>query len=354
MKTIFLRNETKKGEQRSPLTPSGVKLLVELGIKVVVETSITRVFSDQEYKSNGAEITNEQWQLMPADVLILGLKELPLSDEPVEHTHIYFAHAFKGQEEAPQILKRFREGGGAILDIEFLKNEDERRVAAFGYWAGYVGAGLGLLGLAHYKKETKAFPQATPFANKDDFIATIQSAFADDLAQLNAMVMGASGRCGTGATDLLNAVGIVNKTLWDIDEYNQSTKPIMKIIEQDIFINCVYLTQDIPAMIDTSLLKQNNRLRVISDVSCDPNSENNPIDVYHSITKMATPFVQADGSADFPVYVQAIDHLPTLLPRESSEEFAADLLPHIIDLCTKDTLTPVWKKALDLYTNIAI
>ena len=352
MKTIYLRSETKKGECRSPLTPQGAKILMAAGITVLVESSTTRTFSDQDYRELGIEITTVPWQQMPTDTLILGLKELPVSDEPIAHDHIYFAHAFKGQDEAPQILARFNQGGGRIFDIEFLTDADNRRVAAFGYWAGFVGAGLGLLGYGHYQQQQTAFPAITPFANKETFIAAIQSQLGSNVNELSVMVMGALGRCGTGATDLLKAVGIDKLTLWDKQEYDESPKPITAILSQDVFINSVYLKGDIPPMIDQSLLADNSKLRIISDVSCDPNSANNPLPVYDAITNMKQPFVQAKYSAHHPVYVQAIDHLPTLLPKESSEEFADALLPHLLQIGSEHEYSDVWQKAATIFERI--
>lgn len=352
MKTIYLRSETKKGECRSPLTPQGAKVLTDAGITVLVETSTTRTFSDQDYRDLGIEITAVPWQEMPTDTLILGLKELPMSDAPIAHDHIYFAHAFKGQDEAAQILARFNNGGGRIFDIEFLTDSDSRRVAAFGYWAGFVGAGLGLLGLGHYQQQQAAYPAITPFANKESFITAIQAQLGNNMSELSVMVMGALGRCGSGATDLLKAVGIEQLTLWDKQEYDASPKPITAILSQDVFINSVYLKGDIPPMIDQSLLAGNTKLRIISDVSCDPNSANNPLPVYDAITNMKQPFVQAKYSEHHPVYVQAIDHLPTLLPKESSEEFAGALLPHLLQLGSEEVYSDVWQKAVDIFNRI--
>jgi saccharopine dehydrogenase (NAD+, L-lysine-forming) len=99
-------------------------------------------------------------------------------------------------------------------------------------------------------------------------------------------------------------------------------------------------------MINTALLDKNQRLKIISDVSCDPNNPNNPIAVYDATTSLDTPFRQATGSENFPVFVQAIDHLPTLLPREASHEFAAALLPHLLAFLTNAELPPVWRNAL--------
>jgi saccharopine dehydrogenase (NAD+, L-lysine-forming) len=43
--------------------------------------------------------------------------------------------------------------------------------------------------------------------------------------------------------------------------------------------------------------------------------------------------------------VQAIDHLPTLLPLEASQEFAAALLPHLLEFLISAELPPVWRNA---------
>ncbi len=47
--------------------------------------------------------------------------------------------------------------------------------------------------------------------------------------------------------------------------------------------------------------------------------------------------------------MQAIDHLPTLLPREASEEFAAALLPHLLEFLRSAQLPMVWRNAAARY-----
>lgn len=48
-------------------------------------------------------------------------------------THIQFAHCYKNQDGWEKVLGRFSVGQGTLLDMEFLENDDERRIAAFGY-----------------------------------------------------------------------------------------------------------------------------------------------------------------------------------------------------------------------------
>ncbi len=64
---------------------------------------------------------------------MLGLKELPEPLPPLYHKHIYFAHAYKQQSGWQQLLSKFADDGGQLLDLEFLLDENNRRVASFGY-----------------------------------------------------------------------------------------------------------------------------------------------------------------------------------------------------------------------------
>ncbi len=55
-----------------------------------------------------------------------------------------FAHCYKQQAGWKEILSRFVIGKGLLLDLEFLVDEKGRRVAAFGYHAGFAGSALGI------------------------------------------------------------------------------------------------------------------------------------------------------------------------------------------------------------------
>lgn len=350
-KILWLRKEDKTGELRVPVTPEGVRKLNDSGVEVIVEASLNRVFSDDEYKNAGAKITTSNWKNAPREAIILGLKELAEDTTLIYHRQIYFSHTFKGQKGAKTVLERYTKGGGEIYDLEFLTFADGMRVAAFGYWAGYVGTAISLLGFAHYKNSQKLnvpYPKQKTFLNRNELINTVKNEIEKlDLPEINVMVMGALGRCGRGAVDLISDIKYTNitATKWDKSEFDIATKPIAEIISHDVFINCVYLREKIEPMISPQLLTNNQKLKIIGDVSCDPNNPNNPIAVYDEITHIDNPFVQARGSEKYPTYVLAIDHLPTLLPRESSEEFATAILPHLIELMTDDNLPIVWQNA---------
>jgi saccharopine dehydrogenase (NAD+, L-lysine-forming) len=79
---------------------------------------------------------------------------------------------------------------------------------------------------------------------------------------------------------------------------------------------------------------------VIGDIACDPDSDFSPIKIYDRATSWDDP-VQRMADAP-PLDVMAIDNLPSLLPLESSEDFAAQLLPLLHRLRTPDD--PVWSR----------
>lgn len=87
----------------------------------------------------GATLVDEgSWvNSAPKDTYILGLKELPEEDFPLEHVHISFAHCYKGQGGWEKVLSRWPRGGGTLLDLEFLTDDAGRRVAGKGcfFWS---------------------------------------------------------------------------------------------------------------------------------------------------------------------------------------------------------------------------
>jgi saccharopine dehydrogenase (NAD+, L-lysine forming) len=136
---------------------------------------------------------------------IIGLKELPESTDPLPHTHIQFAHCYKKQAGWSKVLSRFHRGGGTLYDIEFLNDPQGRRVAAFGFHAGFAGAAAGALALAAQRKgETLGL--LTPFENETAMIAKVKELLGGK--GVKALVIGALGRCGRGAVDLFRKIGL--------------------------------------------------------------------------------------------------------------------------------------------------
>ncbi len=344
MTHLWVRAEQRPNEERVGLTPDGAAALIASGMQVTVEESRTRILPDADYAAAGCTMAPENsWPDAPSDAIIFGLKELPDDGTPLQHRHIMFGHAFKGQFAGQALLKRFKAGGGTLYDIEYLIDETGRRVAAFGYWAGYAGAAVSLKAWAAQVKGGVCPPVAT-WRNKDALLSEL----IDDLkgtgrAAPSAIVIGALGRVGTGAADLCEAMG-VSPTRWDMAE-TASGGPFPEILTHDLFFNCILARPGTPQFVPHSALTADRALSVIGDIACDPDSDYNPIPIYDDATTWAEPVVRVHNN---PVLdVMAIDNLPSLLPRESSLDFAAQLLPSLQGLDNLDQ--GVWGRARKEY-----
>jgi hypothetical protein len=69
------------------------------------------------------------------------------------------------------------------------------------------------------------------------------------------LVIGALGRCGTGACDLAVQVGLPEDLIvrWDMAE-TAAGGPFPQLLDVDILVNCIYLSQKIPPFITIDML----------------------------------------------------------------------------------------------------
>jgi len=340
MTHLWVRAEQRPNEERVGLTPEGAKALIAAGISVTVEESTVRAIPIDGYAAAGCTIAGENtWPSAPADAIIFGLKELPEDGTPLIHRHIMFGHAFKGQPAGQVLLRRFREGGGTLYDLEYLVDENGRRVAAFGYWAGYAGAAVALKCWAAQQKGTLCGAVST-YPSSTHLLSDLQSQLvATGTHRPTALVIGALGRVGTGATDLCTAMG-VPVTRWDMAE-TASGGPFPEVLQHDIFLNCILARPGTTVFVTASAKTAARRLSVIGDISCDPDSDFSPIKVYDRTTTWDEPALRVHETP--PLDVTAIDNLPSMLPAESSDDYAQQLLPSLLTL---DSLSDgVWGRA---------
>lgn len=323
-----MRAEVRSTERRAPITPADAATLIADGAQITVERSEQRVFEIAEYAVVGAAIADTgSWVEAPDNAYIVGIKELPEEPAELRHTHIFFAHAYKGQDGAAELLARFERGGGELLDVEYL-TVNGRRVVAFGYWAGYVGASLALL-QAHGALHGPLSPTTQPAMDQDvlDHCAPTGSA----------LVIGARGRSGQGAVDALAKAGwTVNK--WGVRETADLDKTAL--LGHEVMVNCVvsHRPQE-PFVTLADVAATGRQLRVIGDVTCDVTSDNNVLPLNRSVTTWDEPSRRFDApaatsttGASSALDVIAIDNLPSLVPLEASVSFSADFTPLLVDL----------------------
>ncbi|MBZ4690050.1 MAG: saccharopine dehydrogenase [Cereibacter sp.] len=334
---LWVRAEQRPNEERVALTPEGAAELLRAGIRVTVEESSVRAIPIDGYVAAGCEIAPENsWPEAPAEAIIFGIKELPEDGTPLPHRHILFGHAYKGQPAGRILLQRFKAGGGTLYDLESLVDETGRRVAAFGYWAGYAGAAVALQCWAAQSRGAICGPVST-YPGKEALLAELRAALSVPLPR--ALVIGALGRVGTGASDLCEAVG-VEVTRWDMAE-TASGGPFPEVLAHEIFLNCILARPGCPVFVPASAKTDPRALRVIGDIACDPTSDFSPIKVYDRVTGWQEPALRVHDAP--PLDVTAIDNLPSLLPVESSEDYAGQLLPSLLALDALDQ--GVWGRA---------
>jgi len=226
------------------------------------------------------------------------------------------------------------------LDLEYLTNQDGRRVAAFGVWAGFAGAAVSLIGWAAGQSGATC-PKAQVFTSADAMTEHVRLALGGTTPSV--IVIGALGRVGTGARDLCERLGLA-VTAWDMAE-TASGGPFPEILSHDVFLNCILASPGVPVFVPISAKAAVRQLQMIGDIACDPSSDFSPIKVYGRTTTWDEPVLRVH---DAPVLdVMAIDNLPSMLPREASEDFAGQLLPHL--MAFQSDPHGVWARAAEIF-----
>lgn len=326
---FLLRDEARTTERRTPITPTDAKVFIDAGYEITVEQSNKRIFTDAEYRAIGCEIVNAgTWETV-RDFTVLGLKELPNKPENLNTPFIHFAHIYKEQTGWQDELSRFNNGGGKLYDLEYL-TIDGRRTAAFGYWAGWMGAALAAWRLlARWNSVSGPEGGVSSFESRDAVVSILETMSQKCIKPRTAIVIGAKGRSGTGAVEALNLAGF-EVTEWDIAETQNLDRD--KLLAHDLLVNCVLMNgPGLQLFTMDDLQKPNCYLQMVSDVSCDPFSDFNPLPVYAAPTSWETPFLSlGKNGIREAVELTAIDNLPSLLPREASEDFSNQLLKSLL------------------------
>ncbi len=318
---LFLRKEFKKNEYRTPLIPIHCSKLLNKGFEIYIEKSDVRCFDDNEYVKNGCILSEN----IPENSIVIGLKDLDIfNDNFFRFKNIYFAHCFKNQVNSHKILEKFKKNNGVILDYEYIVDENNKRLIAFGYWAGFAGMFLGLL---QYYNKINNFADINELQPLMDYNKII-NIFEKINIQPKIAIIGYKGRCGKGAVNLLNKLNIKFTGVGRNDNYD--------LTKYEIIVNCIYLKPDSNFILIDNI-DNFKALKIIVDISCDVNAKNNPIKINYCATTFEKPICKV-GNID----VIAIDNLPSLLPKDSSTEFSEILVELLQD-------RNIWNKLEYLY-----
>ncbi|MDR7128536.1 alanine dehydrogenase [Algoriphagus sp. 4150] len=365
MKIGIIREGKNPPDKRVPFTPDQLKVIQHEHagkLKFQVQSSPLRSFSDQEYLDAGIEVVED---ISDCDVLF-GVKEVPIGQLVEGKTYLFFSHTIKKQPTNRKLLRTILEKRIKLIDYEALKDEEGRRVVAFGRWAGIVGA---YNAFWTYGKKTALFDLKRAYECED--LQELHSELAKVQLPPVKIILTGTGRVGKGAMEVLNSLKIREVSAHDFlhlyfDEpvyvklgsadYNRRkldggfdkqefyTFPeryeshFQKYAEAgELLISGAFWEWGAPRLFELKDIGgEDFQLSVIADVSCDVGG---PIPTTITTTTIADPVydvdrqtgekIQAFGSQTS-ISVMAIDNLPCELPREASREFGIQLMKWVI------------------------
>lgn len=203
MITIGLLKEGKiPPDNRVALIPSQCKWLVKnhSDIQIKVQSSENRCFSDEEYRRAGIEVVGD----LSDCTILLGIKEVPVTQLLKHKTYLIFSHTRKKQVYNQKLLQTIIEKECTLIDYECMEHEDGQRIIGFGFFAGIVGAHNGMMA---YGLRTGAFKLDRVYKQKD-FKELIHCYFGLKVPNIKIAVTG-SGRVAHGILEVMNLMGII-------------------------------------------------------------------------------------------------------------------------------------------------
>jgi hypothetical protein len=351
-------------DNRVALTPAQCKWIQKNApaIRVVVQSSANRCFSDREYLSAGTELKED---LSDCDIL-LGIKEVPVDQLITGKTYMFFSHTKKKQPQNQQLLRAILDKDIRLVDYECLEHEDGQRIIGFGFFAGIVGAHNGMMA---YGDRTGLFKLERVYKQRS-FRELIHTYFGLRLPNVKIAVAG-SGRVAHGVLEIMNLMGIhevepddylVRRFSYPVytqlkgadlyqdkitgnykrldfhehpEKYNCKFLPYSQ--QTDILMNGVYWEKNIPRMFEKEDVKSEDFIiQTIADITDDVNGSipinlgdqtiENPVYGVDKITLEKTAPYQKNS-----IDIMAVGNLPNELPRDASRYFGEQLIKHVLE-----------------------
>ncbi|MBC7934592.1 MAG: alanine dehydrogenase [Rhizobacter sp.] len=359
----LIREGKVPADNRVALTPAQCRWLHmnRPDIKVIVQTSTGRCFSDAEYRVAGVEVVED---MKGADIL-LGIKEVPVEMLIENKTYLFFSHTKKLQASNQKLLQAIIEKNSTLIDYECLEHEDGTRIIGFGFFAGIVGAHNGMMA---YGNKTGAYKLERVGA-ASTFQRLIHTYFGLKIPNIKIAVTG-SGRVAHGLLEIMNLMGIHEVEPEDYVKreftypvyvhlkganlyqpkdgsvysrehfhnhpslYNNLFKNYLS--QTDILMNGVYWEQNIPRLFEMEdVSRADFRIKTIADVTDDRfgsvpcNLGDSTIeDPVYGVDKKT--FEKTSAYLPDTIDVMAVGNLPNELPKDASRYFGEQLIKHVL------------------------
>jgi alanine dehydrogenase len=363
MKIGILREGKQVPDKRVPFSPVQCVQIQNTfkGVKVIVQSSKDRCFSDQEYRDYGIEVTED---ISDCDIL-MGIKEVPEERLISDKRYLFFSHTIKQQPHNRKLIKEASQKKITLIDYECLTDRQYNRIIGFGHYAGIVGTYNGLMG---YGKRYGFF-DLKPAHLCHDRNELLNELKKMRLPNLKIVVTG-NGRVANGAIEMLGLMGIrritsyeflsfsyreptyaqlhsnnyneaVDGSGWNTDRFYKHPAEFRSTFSKysphcDLLIHCSYWDPRAPRLFTKEEMRSKDfRISVIADITCDidgsipsttrASSIENKFFGYNPVTEeLGEPFSREN------ITVMAVDNLPCELPRDSSEDFGKELIDKVL------------------------
>lgn len=363
LKIGIIREGKVPSDNRVALTPAQCKWINKnrQDVKVFVQSSPGRCFSDKEYQLAGVEVRES---VEDCDIL-LGIKEVPVQMLLENKTYLFFSHTKKLQPYNRSMLQEIIRKNITLVDYECLEHNDGTRIIGFGFFAGVVGAHNGMMA---YGNRSKKYHLDRVNSSRN-FQHLIHTYFGLKLPPVKITVTG-SGRVAHGVLEIMNLLGIhevdpedytarefvypvyVHLKGADLYSHGQTGKYSRQHFHEnpqeykclfknyyphtDILMNGVYWDANIPRLFELEDIQRDDfRIQTISDITDDKNGsvpcnlgDSTIADPVYGVDKKTfqktAPYT--DGSVD----IMAVGNLPNELPRDASRYFGEQLIKHVL------------------------
>ena len=363
VKIGLIREEKSLPDNRVAFAPSQCRWIRQNvpGVKIIVQHSDNRCFSDKEYISAGIEVKED---ISECDIL-MGIKEVPPEKLIAGKTYFIFSHTKKLQPHNRELMQAVIRKKITLVDYECLEHEDGIRVLGFGFFAGIIGAHNGMMA---FGERTGAYHMER-VNSKKTLHYLVHTYFGLKLPNIKIAVTG-SGRVAHGVLEIMNLLGI-HETEPDLFLTRKFSYPVYVLLkgrdlyahtssgnydrldfhahpenyrslfhdyisQTDILLNGVYWEKGIPRLFEMEdLANKNFNIQTIADISDDLNG--------------SVPCNLGDASIDNPVYgvnkttfqrtapylpdsvdVMAVNNLPNELPEDASRYFGEQIIKYIL------------------------
>ncbi len=381
---VGLRREDKsEWERRVPLIPQDAAEVQRQGVRVIVQPSDIRAFSEEEFAQAGIAV---QEDLSPCSTIV-GIKEIPKEVFEPDKTYVFFAHVIKGQPYNMAMLQRMLDLGCTLIDYERIVDEKGRRLIFFGWHAGVAGM-INTLWTLGQRLAADGIPN--PFTDLQQTrhyhdLAEAKEALKQVAAHIEAeglpgevapLIVGVAGygNVSRGAQEMLDLLPVIEiepeevesvarssdysrhhlyKVVFkewhmvepidagaefELQDYYQHPEKYRGVFERylphlSVLVNAIFWTEAYPRLVTKSYLRQlferqeRPRLRVIGDISCDVEGAiectvkaTEPGDPTYVYDPLTGKVI--DGFEGPGVAIMAVDILPSELPRQASTDFS--------------------------------